>query len=126
MRFAIACIHGWAHSQLNVPLERWQQAFVIGVITIAPLVCLPFLWTRFRRQAAGFATCCLAAGLVFGLYFHFVQDSPDHVAHVAHGPARTLFVSTAALLIVIESAGMLICARMWWRLRPGRQVSVVA
>jgi len=113
LRLAIAVVHGGAHDALQVPLAAWQQTFVVVVIVILPVVCVPLFWTRWRAAAAGVAAVSLAAGLLFGLYFHFLLENPDHVAHVAAGPARGRFISTAALLVLAESVATLLCAWLW-------------
>jgi len=49
----------------------------------------------------------MAGALVFGLINHFIIDGSDHVAHVA-AAWRTQFSVTAALLVVLEAAGVAI------------------
>ena len=117
LRLAVASAHGWAHEQLPVPLETWQRVFVMAVVVTVPICCVPLLWTRRCLAATGIAALAFGAALLFGLYFHFLANNPDHVAHVAAGPARDVFISTAALLVLVETAGAILCGWSWMKLR---------
>ena len=111
----VASLHGIAHAQLGVELSLWQQTFVVLVIVAAPLVSLVLFWTRFRRLAAMILFLSMTGALLFGLYYHFVEISPDHVHHLPEGDARGFFVVTAILLIPAEALGALY--GLWsWRL----------
>jgi amino acid permease len=111
----VASLHGIAHVQLGVELSLWQQAFVVLVIVAAPLVSLVLFWTRLRKIAAMTLFLSMSGALVFGLYYHFVEISPDHVHHLPEGDARLFFVVTAVLLIPVEALGALY--GLWsWRL----------
>lgn len=104
LRQAIATLHGMAHERLGVGLSPMQQAFVIVVITIAPFVSLVLYWTRFARQGALLLWTSMLAGMPFGIYYHFIEVSPDHVSHLPAGDGQPLFISTAILLIPAELA----------------------
>lgn len=106
--FAIVMFHGSAHMQLKVGLASWQTTFVLIVIVIAPLLAAILIWTRFSRF--GFVLLSLAMGgaLVFGVYFHYLAISPDHVSHLPAGDAQGTFRLTALLLAITEAIGLLI------------------
>ena len=88
LRQVIATLHGMAHRQLGVDLEPWQWAYVWIVITILPLVALAGYWTRWRRQSALLLAVSMLAGMLFGIYYHFIHISPDHVGHLPEGEGR--------------------------------------
>ena len=106
--FAVVIFHGSAHTQLNVGLASWQTTFVLIVIVIAPLLAAILIWTRFSRF--GFVLLSLAMGgaLVFGVYFHYLAVSPDHVSHLPAGDAQGTFRLTALLLAITEAIGLVI------------------
>ncbi len=104
LRQAVATLHGLAHERLGVGLSPAQQAFVVVVITIAPLVALVLYWTRYARQGALLLAVSMLAGMLFGIYYHFIEISPDHVRHLPAGEGQPLFVWTAVLLIPCELA----------------------
>jgi hypothetical protein len=55
--------------------------------------------------------------LLFGVYYHFVAVSPDHVSHLPEGDAQGVFIVTAILLAISEAAGT--AFGIWtWRARP--------
>jgi hypothetical protein len=115
INLVVASLHGIAHSQLGVGLSPWQHAFVGLVIVAAPLVSLVLFWTRFRRVAAMTLFLSMTGALLFGVYYHFVEISPDHVHHLPEGDSRGFFVVTAILLIPAEALGALY--GLWsWRL----------
>ena len=47
----------------------------------------------------------MAASLLFGLYYHYVLVSPDHVSHLPDGDLQTAFRITALLLALVQALG---------------------
>ncbi len=117
VRQAIATLHWWGHLRAGVGLEVWQQVFVYVVITAAPLLAIALYWTRWRQAAALLLGLSMLAGMLFGVYFHFIADTPDHVSHVTGVDGSSLFVSTAILLVPIELVGTAFGFWSWARLR---------
>jgi hypothetical protein len=104
-----------AHSGAQVALDFGGTLFVYIVILIGPLAGLAV--SRWRPQTGAWIVALTMSGsLVFGLIKHFIIPGTDHVNHVA--PAwRSLFASTAALLVVVEAAGAAIGLRDAVRVR---------
>lgn len=105
--FLTVVLHSAAHEALSVKASPAQLAFIIPVIIVAPVVAALALPKSLRAGAASLAASLLGS-FVFGLYYHFVADTHDHVAHVAHlRPAfwSAVFRVTAYLLLVSELAG---------------------
>jgi hypothetical protein len=100
----VAYFHGQAHERLGVGLAPWQWAYVYGVITIAPVVAMVLYWTRWQRPAALLLGVSMVGSFAFGVYFHFIAVSPDHVSHLPEGDAQAMFIATAILLAVVEAA----------------------
>ena len=118
IRLGVNFAHGHAHGDLSVPLTEWQQAFVWTVIVVAPTVAVIFLWIRPSAAVAWALTGALAAGWIFGLYFHFGPANPDHVTAMPDAPGRSLFVQTAIALAVVEP--LVAVAAGWLALTLGR------
>jgi hypothetical protein len=118
---AIAAVHGAAHQQLGVGLESWQHVFVWVIITILPLVSLVLYWTRFRQTAAGLLLVSMLGSLLFGVCYHFIIISPDHVSHLPEGTGRGLFVVTAILLAFVEGLAAAFGLWSWLRFRRGTE-----
>src|SRR6185369_4330095 len=78
-------LHGRAHEALGVGLNTFQNVYVIGVILIAPLIAMLLLWTRFARTGLWLLVIAMAASLIFGVMYHYVVVSPDHVSHLPPG-----------------------------------------
>jgi hypothetical protein len=104
----VSLVHGYAHSKLEVGLSVWQNWYVLIVITVAPLVALSLIWTRYRRVGFLLLIASMAGSLTFGAYYHYVAISPDHVSHLPPGDAQGLFSVTAVLLLVTELFGLLV------------------
>ena len=104
--FAVVMFHGSAHTQLKVGLAPWQTAFVLIVIVIAPLLAAILIWTRFSRFGFGLLSLAMAGALIFGVYFHYLTISPDHVSHLPPGDAQGTFQLTALLLAMTEAIGL--------------------
>lgn len=107
LHFLTVLLHSVAHEVLNVKATPAQLAFIIPVIIVAPVVA-GLMIPRFTRTGTVVLLVSMLDSFVFGLYYHFVADTIDHVAHVAH--MRPEFWSwtfrvTACLLLVSELAG---------------------
>ena len=106
----VVLLHGRAHTELGVGLSNWQQAYVMLVILLAPLVAMVMSWTRLARAGVWLLFLSLLGALIFGGVYHYIVISNDHVAHLPPGDARGLFQVTAVLLLVTETAGVLVAA----------------
>jgi hypothetical protein len=105
--FLTLVLHSAAHEVLPVKATTAQLAFIIPVIIIAPLIS-GLMLLKFKRAGAALLLASMAGSFAFGLYYHFVADTIDHVAHVAQmGPAfwSAMFRVTAYLLAVSEVIG---------------------
>ncbi|HYO62584.1 MAG TPA: hypothetical protein VER08_02895 [Pyrinomonadaceae bacterium] len=107
LHFLFVALHSAAHEVLKVKATPAQLAFILPVIIVAPVVAA-FLLPKFGRAGTALLLVSMLGSFVFGLYYHFVADTIDHVAHVAHmRPASwsAVFRVTAYLLAVSEVAG---------------------
>ncbi|HEX8922475.1 MAG TPA: hypothetical protein VF766_13465 [Pyrinomonadaceae bacterium] len=106
--FVIVVLHSIAHEVLAVKATAAQLAFIILVIILAPLIA-GLMLRKLRRAGAVLLTASMLGSFVFGLYYHFIADTIDHVAHVAHlQPAfwSQMFQTTAYLLALSEILGV--------------------
>jgi hypothetical protein len=101
----IVLLHGAAHQELNVALSLWQKNYAASVILLAPIVAAVLLWTRHGHTGFLLLTASMAGSLIFGLYYHYVAVSADHVSHIPPGDAQGLFRLTALLLTAPETFG---------------------
>ena len=102
----IVVLHGLAHADLGVQLSTFQMAFASIVIVASPAVGAALLWSRYSRLGFLLLLTSMAGSLVFGLYYHYVAVSPDHVCHLPPGDAQLLFRLTALLLPMSEALGL--------------------
>ena len=106
----VTVLHGQAHTRLGVGLSDWQQAYVLAVILLAPLVSLVLSFTRYTRPSLWLLLASMLGSLIFGACYHYIIISPDHVAHLPPGDARGFFQATALLLLVTEAFGVVVAA----------------
>lgn len=116
----VVVLHGQAHTRLGVGLSNWQQAYVLTVIVVAPLVALVLSLTRYSRSGLWLLFASMLGSLIFGACYHYLIISPDHVAHLPPRDARGLFRVTALLLLVTEAFGVVV-ATMLLRARLNRR-----
>lgn len=102
VHLVVSMVHGRAHESLAVGLSRWQNIYVFTVILIAPLVAMVLIWTRLARFGLLLLVISMAGSLIFGIAYHYVVISPDHVSHLPPGDAQGLFRTTASLLVLTE------------------------
>ena len=119
VHLAISIVHGQAHEGAQVPLPFAAALFVYIIILAGPLVGL--IASVWRPVAgAGIVAASMAGALLFGLINHFIIAGPDHVDHVA-AEWRTLFGTTAVLLLVSEAVG--VATAIWCAARTVRRAS---
>ena len=106
----VTVLHGHAHTRLGVALSNWQQAYVLAVIVVAPLLALAFSFTRYSHAALRLLLASMLGSLIFGACYHYLIISPDHVAHLPSGEARGLFRVTALVLLLTETFGVFVAS----------------
>ena len=104
-------------------LNSFQETYAAIVIVAAPVVAAVLLWTRYSR--AGLLLLCgsMVGSLLFGLYFHYVAISADHVSYLPPGDAQGLFRLTALLLLLSETFGLAV--GFWGLRRMARKAQTV-
>lgn len=117
---AIGIAHQVAHDGLGVGLTRFQDLFVQVFYLALPLLAAVLIWTPLTRAGAWILSTSMAASLVFGLWFHFIAVSADHVAHLPAGDDQLLFQVTAVAMGLIDVAGLWLGLRL---IRTGDQDS---
>ncbi len=100
--------HATAHSELGVEMSKWQETFILVVIGLSPLAAAVLLWTAHARLGAVILAGAMAAAFVFGVYYHYVAVSPDHVGHLPPGDARGLFRASALFVAVTQALGTVV------------------
>ncbi len=106
----VTMLHGQAHTRLNVGLSDWQNVYVLAIVVVAPLVALVLSFTRYLRVGLWLLLASMLGSLIFGICYHYIIISPDHVAHLPPGEARGLFRLTAVLLLITEAFGVVVAA----------------
>lgn len=106
--FIVVIFHGSAHTNLKIGLATWQTIFLFIVIVLAPMVAAILIWTRLSRVGFGLLAASMTGALLFGVYFHYLAISPDHVSHLPPGDAQGTFRLTALLLAITEAIGLTI------------------
>ena len=106
----VSVVHGQAHTRLGVGLSDWQNWYVLVVIVAAPLVALALCFTRYVSAGVWLLLASMLGSLIFGLCYHYIINSPDHVSHLPAGSARGLFRVTAVLLLITEAFGVIVAA----------------
>ena len=104
----VSIVHGRAHESLVVGLSSWQNIYVLTVIVIAPLIAMVLIWTRLARSGLMLLVVSMAGSLIFGVVYHYIVISPDHVSHLPPGDAQGLFRTTALLLVLTELLGVVV------------------
>lgn len=106
----VVVLHSIAHNVLPVEATPAQLAFIVPVILVAPVVAAIML-AKFEKAGMVLLTASMLGALVFGIYYHFVADTIDHVAHVAHREPlfwSQMFQITSYLLAITETVGVVV------------------
>jgi len=105
---AVVVLHAWAHAKLGVDLSRFEIAFIVSVIMVAPIVAGALTWTPYRRPGAAILTVAMFGALIFGAYHHFLASGMDNISEVPSGNWGALFRLTALSLAIVEGFGSII------------------
>jgi hypothetical protein len=107
--FVVVVLHSVAHEVLQVKATTAQLAFIVPVIIFAPVIA-GLLLLKYEKAGAWLATVSLTGSFFFGLYYHFIARTIDHVGHVATLEPHfwvAMFIVTAGLLSISEILGVL-------------------
>jgi hypothetical protein len=110
IHFVVVVLHSIAHQVLPVNASSAQLAFIVPVIVVAPVVAAIML-PKFEKAALVLLTASMLGSFLFGVYYHFIADTIDHVAHVAHREPlfwSQMFQITSYLLAITEAAGLVV------------------
>ena len=110
MHFVVVVLHSIAHQLLSVNASPAQLAFIFPVIIVAPVVA-GVLLPRFEKFGTVLLTASMIGSFVFGVYYHFIAKTIDHVAHVAQLEPHfwsQMFLATSYLLAISELLGAVV------------------
>jgi len=104
----VIVLHAWAHASLGVDLSRFQVAFIVSVIMVAPILAAALAWTTYRRLGAIILTVAMFGALIFGAYYHFLDSGMDNISEVPSGHWGALIRVTSVLLAITEGGGSIV------------------
>jgi hypothetical protein len=107
-------VHGLAHRELHVGLAPLASIFVIVVVLISPLIAMALIWRAAKRLGFILLSLSMFGSLLFGLYYHYLAVSPDHIHSQPYGGWGTTFVLTAHLLLITEAIGTYVGVHFLW------------
>lgn len=105
-------VHGQAHQAVPVPLSPLQNAFVVVVIVIAPLLGAFLIWRGAARIGATLLGAAMLGAFVFGAVNHYAIDGADHVARVPDTAWGGVFRASALALALTELGGVAAALRL--------------
>ena len=105
-----------------VELSSFGNAYVIIVITVAPLLAAVLLFTPKREFGSLLLAGSMFGSFIFGFWYHFLSTTSDNIAEVK-GSWHSTFVWTAVLLAMIESSGTLAGIMAYRQVRSGKKAS---
>lgn len=97
-------VHGASHSAMYISMGPWQNAYILSVIVLLPIVSGFLLWRR-ARTSFFWLFVSMIGSLIFGVYYHFIAAGPDNVASLGHHAWTLSFQVSAVLLALTEAAG---------------------
>ena len=107
LHLAVSFVHGLAHNKAAVTLTNFGSAYVLIVITLAPLVAGLLLWTHWRKFGGLLLAASMLGSFVFGAWYHFLATGNDNIAQV-HGAWHSTFAWTAVALAALELTGAIV------------------
>jgi len=120
LHLVVNVVHGSAHHHYEIPLAMWQHVFIAAVIFVAPLVAGGLMLGRNLRSGAWLMLVSMAAGALFGIYFHFLLIGPDNISSISLDSWGFVFLGTSIFLAATEVWGVTAAFRL---LRAARRLS---
>lgn len=80
-------------------------------LTLVSATLLALIWTRWGKIASACLTGVLRISARHRVWEHFLAAGADNVFALASGPWAVWFETSASALVVLEIAGLRICAR---------------
>ncbi len=111
LHLTAAGAHALAHHRAGVANTPGQIVFIVTVVMAAPAIAAALALRGRVAAATLLLAAALAGSFVFGLIFHYLVASPDHVAQVT-GPHAALFRASAAVLAAVDGLGAALLARL--------------
>lgn len=106
INLGVAALHGAAHGALGVPVGRLlNMALVIATVYLGPVMALIQLRRDRVRSAGLLLAIAMLGACAYGLLFHFVLPTPDHVLRLPATGWGAVFRGTAAALVPLEAGG---------------------
>ena len=114
VHLGVVLVHTVAHLVLGIVPSPPDTVFIVAVILVGPVLALPIL--RFNRPlASGLLAIVMGAAFAYGVQSHFLIPGPDQVSIAASDPWTYVFVITAAILAVVELAGLAVAVILFGR-----------
>ena len=107
LHLIVGVVHSVAHSELQIYMATWQNAYILFVIFVLPLVSGFLLWRR-SRLAFLLLFISMFGSLLFGGYYHFLAPGPDNVSQLSHHAWTLPFQLSAVVLALLEAVGVII------------------
>jgi hypothetical protein len=114
----VVALHSLAHEKIPVPLFARQSLFVGSMIVLAPIAAMILLWTPLQLAGSWLLLSSMAGAMLFGVYYHLIVISPDHISQIPFAGWGIRFQITAMLLFFTEGLG---CAIGAWALSALQQ-----
>lgn len=96
--------------QPDTPVAKYVR--LGSIVAVLTLVGLALLWTGWQKAGATVLGIMFAIGFVIGTPEHYLVAGPSNVFDVGVGAWTLLFKTSAAVLVVLEIAGMFTSGRM--------------
>jgi hypothetical protein len=114
VHFVVVLAHTAAHLALGITPSVVETVFIVIIIDVIPIAMTPFVW-RGSRAALAILALAFAVAWLYGMVNHFILEGVDHVVGLDHGAWQATFTVTGVLLLVLEAAGMVLAAWLFWR-----------
>jgi len=105
IHLVVSTIHGLTHLGDSVIPGPVDLAFIVIVISVAPILAAILLWRKQQSVGAMLLALSMAGALLYGLVQHFLLPGPDNVTQQGPGLWPLIFQITALLFVPLEALG---------------------
>ncbi|HXE58625.1 MAG TPA: hypothetical protein VNK43_11545, partial [Gemmatimonadales bacterium] len=113
LHLAAATLHGAAHAALGIDVSGpWDRVFLLATVWLGPPAALRLLGRGRPAGGAALLAASMGGALVYGIVYHYVLPTPDHVARTPPGLWGAAFRASALAIALLEGVGALIGARL--------------
>ncbi|MGM7683323.1 hypothetical protein ACSVDA_14335 [Cytobacillus sp. Hm23] len=109
LHFVVVLVHATAHTVLAINMLVWQNAYIVSVILLLPLIAGFLIITKKYKIGLLILLFSMLGAFLFGGSYHYLVSGPDNISYPREFSYWLVaFQASAILLTVTELYGIIV------------------